>query len=255
MTQVKSMYRIVVITSLLLTVIPATASAPVPPLQAPVTDLADLVEERTEARLNTALRALRDSGGSQVAVLTVPTLDGEPIESWSMKVVEAWKLGTAKDDRGVLFLIARDDRRMRIEVGQGNEGDLTDVQSKRILDRIVAAEFKAGNWDRGIVLGTAAIVAITDPNFDFASRLQMPAARKRSSGRQASTAEVVIFLIALFVMMIFGRGGPRGRRRAAVLGGLGGYGAGGWGGSRGGFGGGFGGGGGGFSGGGASSGW
>lgn len=122
----------------------------VPYLAGRVNDQAKLLDDGFESQLEERLRLLEEETGAQVAVLTVPTLDGDPLEDFSMRVVETWQLGRADVDDGVLILVARDERRMRIEVGYGLEGVLTDAQSGRIIDHLMAPRFREGDFDGGV---------------------------------------------------------------------------------------------------------
>jgi uncharacterized protein len=132
----------------------------VPFLADRVNDNADLLSADTEARLSARLRGFEEASGSQVVVLTIPSLEGESLEEFSLRVAETWALGREGVDDGVLLLIARDDRKMRIEVGYGLEGRLTDAQSGRILRNVLRPRFRAGEFDAGIeeaievILGT-----------------------------------------------------------------------------------------------------
>ncbi|PKN46816.1 MAG: methanol dehydrogenase [Deltaproteobacteria bacterium HGW-Deltaproteobacteria-17] len=227
----------------------------VPDLTGPVVDRAGMLSEPARARLTAALTGLWEGGGSQIAVLTVPDLGGESIEQASIRVTDVWKLGTKKGDNGVLFLIARDDRKLRIEVGQGLEGQLTDAHSRRILDDTVTPHFKAGNFDAGVMAGVRAIVALTDPGVDSSAWFEgaiPPTPRHRKS--PVPPGLIILFFLVLFgvVASLGGRGSGRGSGRGG--GGFWIAGGGGGGGFSGG-GGGFSGGGGGFSGGGASGSW
>jgi uncharacterized protein len=130
----------------------------VPYLSGRVNDLAELISPETEARISSRLEDFDSRTGSQIAVLTLPSLEGEVLEDFSLRVAETWGLGRAEHDDGVLLLIARDDRKMRIEVGYGLEAELTDVESGRILDHMVRPRFRAGDFDGGIELGVDAIV-------------------------------------------------------------------------------------------------
>lgn len=230
----------------------------IPTLRDPVTDEAGMVSSQTASYLNHELRRLRESGGSQIAVLTVPSLEGEDIAGYSIRVAEAWKLGSETKDNGVLLLVSQADRKLRIEVGQGSEGALTDLQASRIIDQVVKPLFKSGDFDSGIVAGVASIVNATDPTFVLSEGT--PERKVRKSSRGGSSLIPILFFIFIMIMLFSrGRGGRGGGGGDALLGALLGYGAGGGFGRGGGFGGGssggFGGGGGGFSGGGASGEW
>ncbi len=126
------------------------AAREVPYLGGRVNDLAGLVEASTAQALEERLAALEETTGAQVAVLTIPSLEGEILEEYSLRVAETWKLGREEFDNGALLLIARDDRKMRLEVGYGLEGAIPDAYAKRILDDVVRPQFRAGDYDAGI---------------------------------------------------------------------------------------------------------
>jgi len=132
----------------------------VPYLTSRVMDEANLLPEAAETELEARLGRFEAETGHQLAVLTVPNLGGEPIEDYSMRVVETWKLGRAEEDDGVLLLVARDDRQMRLEVGYGLEGRLTDMGSRRILDHVVAPRFRDGDFAGGVSAGADAVMAV-----------------------------------------------------------------------------------------------
>lgn len=133
------------------------ADKPVPFLSGRVVDEADLLPPETETRLDQTLAELERTTGAQVAVLTVESLDDEPLEDYSMRVVETWKLGQKGKDDGVLLLVAEQDRQMRIEVGYGLEGTLTDLESRMVLDDVIRPAFRAGDFAGGIEKGVEAI--------------------------------------------------------------------------------------------------
>jgi uncharacterized protein len=135
----------------------AIAALDVPFLAGRVNDQANMLDDGFESRLEERLRRLEEDTGAQVAVLTVPSLEGDPLEDFSIRVVETWKLGRAGVDDGVLILIARDERRMRIEVGYGLEPVLTDAQAGRIIDRLMAPKFRAGDFDGGVDAAVEAV--------------------------------------------------------------------------------------------------
>lgn len=225
----------------------------VPPLHSPVNDTADILSESTEQNLNAELKRLWDSGGSQIAVLTLKDLDGLEIEEAGIKIADEWKLGTAKDDNGVILIISVAERKMRIEVGQGREGELPDAYAKRILDKDIAPRMRQGDIDGAIVAGVMAIAARTDPQFSFG----MQGPRRVRMSHRANLGDVItwifyIFFMALFIAPRFFRQYRRGINTYGYSSWGGGGRSSGWGSGSGG---GFSGGGGGFSGGGASSGW
>ena len=138
-----------------LTLLVALAASPARALEVPylsgrVNDLADVLSAQAEERLEEELRRLEEEKGAQVAILAIPSLEGESLEEFSLRVAETWKLGRGQFDDGALVLIARDDRQMRIEVGYGLEGVLTDAASRRILDDVMRPQFREGDFDGGV---------------------------------------------------------------------------------------------------------
>ncbi len=229
----------------------------VPALRSAVTDRAGILSPVTLTQLESALRQLQSVGGTQLAVLTLPDLAGLTIEQASIRIVDAWQLGSEQADNGVLLLVARDERKVRIEVGQGLEGTLTDAYSKRIIDEGITPLFRQGDMNGGVTIGVYQIARITNPDVDLRpyleGQLRQRSSRSRSRGARSpwQTLFGLVLLMAVFSMRM-------GFLPFLFLGGMGGRGhragSGGFGGGGGGFGG-FSGGGGGFSGGGASGGW
>lgn len=120
-----------------------------------VHDDAHALKQETVDQLEKELKAYEDSTSNQVAILIVQSLDGDVLEEYSLRIAEKWKLGTKNKDNGVLLLVAVDDHKMRIEVGQGLEGVLTDAQSNRIIRNEIAPEFRRGDYDAGVKAGIA----------------------------------------------------------------------------------------------------
>jgi uncharacterized protein len=137
-------------------------AADVPYLTGRITDNAQLLSPAVHRSLSDSLQAHEKRTGNQIAVLTVPTLDGESIEDFAVKVFESWKLGRKGKDNGVLIVVVPNDRRMRIEVGYGLEGTLTDALSGRIIQLVMAPAFKKGNYEGGIADGAGAVMKILD---------------------------------------------------------------------------------------------
>ena len=240
---------------------PARADLAVPALTGPVVDQAELLDRGDQARLEALCRAARERDGGQgvqLQYLVVRSLLSEPIESFSMRVAEAWKLGSKGSDNGVLVTVAVEDREVRIEVGGGLEGGLTDVQPARIIREAIAPAFRQGRYGDGLYAAGVQILGALGalPQNVAAPRRARPALHLSSVG--------VVGLVALFVLLRIVMGFGLRRRRSlwglpfligSGIGGGGGWGRGGgrWGGGGGG--GSWSGGGGGFSGGGASGGW
>jgi uncharacterized protein len=218
-------------------------------------DEAGLLSGGDARRLEALARAARAQGdrqGVQLQYLVVRTLEGEPIESFSIRVAEAWKIGSKGKDNGVLVAVASEDRQVRIEVGGGLEGGLTDAQSSRIIRGTIVPAFRAGRYGDGLYEAGVQILAALG-----ALPSGVEPARRAPRGVHLSSLTIVLLFIGFLVLRMLLGFAPR-RRRSLWWGGGplgGGWGGGGWGGGGGGGGGGWSGGGGGFSGGGASGRW
>jgi len=140
----------------------AFADVAVPPLTGRVVDQTGTLSSGDIASLTQTLRALELRKGSQVAVLIVPTTQPETIEQYSIRVAEAWKIGRKKIDDGALLVVAKNDRKLRIEVGYGLEGALNDVTAKRIIDEIITPKFRSGDFIGGISEGVDRIIGVID---------------------------------------------------------------------------------------------
>jgi uncharacterized protein len=243
--------------------------APIPPLTGHVTDQAGMLEPGQRAKLDAVLTDYEAKTGSQIAILLVKSTEPEQIEQYSIRVTDAWKLGRKGVDDGVLLMVAKDNppalRRLRIEAGRGVQGVLTDAQSKRILQDVIAPHFKQKQYYEGLVAGVGAIATLLNQEKFPAARQAQRAPQSQQSG---GGMLLPLLLFGVFILATILR--PRGSRLSrggwggsatgfilgTALGSLGRGGGGGFGGGGGGFGGGgFSGGGGGFDGGGASGDW
>lgn len=264
----------------------------VPVLKARVTDLTGTLATSEVQTLEAELAAVERAKGAQIAVLLVPSTQPEDIAAYGIRVAEAWKLGRADVDDGAILIVAKNDRRVRIEVGQGLEGVIPDAAAARIIREYIAPRFRAGDWYGGIHDATGAMVKLVNdeplppPLADeprgrgdaqtaltmaffaavilgmFTARLPSVLRAMITGGGAAAVSWFVAALVPISFLsfvggfllgFMFGGGGGR----FANSGGWGGFGggSGGGGGWSGGGGGGFSGGGGGFSGGGASGDW
>ena len=229
----------------------AFAQRDIPALSGPVIDEARLLSANERMRLEDELRAYPPA--VQMQIWIVNSLEGEAIEDLSIRATNAWRLGSAKEDRGVLLIVAMQDRRSRLEIGQGLEGDITDLQANRIVDGPLRATFRDGRFFDGLLQSSREVYKLAG---GVNATYQPQETRRRREG--VSVSSLVIFLIFLLLMRVLGgRGG--GRRSQlyglgsgfllgrASRGGFGGFGSGRGGGSWSG--------GGGFSGGGSSGSW
>src|SRR6201988_3227417 len=140
----------------------AAADVTVPPLTGRVVDQTGTLAPSDIASLTQQLKDLESRKGSQVAVLIVPTTQPETIEQFSIRAAEAWKIGRKKIDDGALLVIAKNDHRLRIEVGYGLEGALTDVTARRIIDETIVPRFKEGDFAGGISEGLTRMIGVID---------------------------------------------------------------------------------------------
>ncbi|MCX7030717.1 MAG: TPM domain-containing protein [Spirochaetes bacterium] len=150
---------------------PALSALDVPALTGRVNDYADMISASAEQSITQKLEGLEASDSTQVVVLTIPSLEGEDIEGFSIRVAEAWKIGTAEHDNGAILLVAQDDRAVRIEVGYGLEGKLTDLLSGRIIREIILPNFKAGRFNEGFLQAVDAIIAAVKGEYTGTSQL------------------------------------------------------------------------------------
>jgi len=242
----------------LLLLLPATVSAQstpdFPELTGRVVDRAEMLSPDVEARLTQMLQAHEQASTEQVVVVTLPDIQGFPIEDYGYQLGREWGIGQKGEDNGALLIVAEEERQVRIEVGYGLEGRLTDAESSVIINSVITPAFRQGNFQAGIVNGAAAMIQVLGgkPMAVPQSQQPRPVHEKPNAGLVG-----LFFIIMMSVVFFIGSRGGRGGRGgaalvgAALLGGMmgGGRGGGGFGG------GGFGGGGGGFGGGGASGGW
>ncbi len=149
-------------TALLLAALLARADVAVPPLSSRVTDLTGTLSGEAVNRIETELASFEARKGSQIVVLMVPTTQPEEIEQYSIRVADAWKIGRQGADDGAILLIAKNDRRVRIEVGKGLEGALPDATANRIIDEAITPHFKLGDYDGGIEAGIERIVSVVN---------------------------------------------------------------------------------------------
>lgn len=133
--------------------------AEVPPLKGYVNDYAAILSPAVAQQLESELASFERSDSTQIVVLTIPSLEGEVLEEYSIKVVEKWQIGQKGKDNGALLLVAKNDRKVRIESGRGLEGTLTDLVSGRIIRNEITPAFKRGDFDQGVTRGVAAIMA------------------------------------------------------------------------------------------------
>ncbi|HWR58565.1 MAG TPA: TPM domain-containing protein, partial [Thermodesulfovibrionales bacterium] len=125
----------------------------VPKLEGYVNDYAGMISPPTRGELERELKTFEKTDSTQIVILTVPSLEGESVEGFGIKVGESWKIGQKGKDNGAIFIVAKQERKLRVEVGRGLEGRLTDLMAGRIIDLVVKPSFKRGDYDGGFKAG------------------------------------------------------------------------------------------------------
>lgn len=226
----------------------------IPPLKSHVNDNAKILSSQQINNLENYLTQFENASSVQIAVLTIKSLQGENLEDYSMRVAEAWQLGQKEKDNGVLLLIAMQEKKIRIEVGYGLEGSLTDAKSGYIIRNYILPEFKKGDFFRGIASGVEAVTGVLANEIVITDQQIAQSRKEEQSGRSQIPFGFIVILF-MFIFGGFGRrrgglftalflgsmlgGGTRSGRSSSGFGGFGGFSGGG----------------GGFGGGGASGGW
>lgn len=176
----------------------AHAEVAVPPLSAHVTDLTSTLDAAQKQQLETRLTQFEAKKGAQIAVLLIPTTQPEAIEQYGIRVADAWKLGRKRIDDGVLLLMAKDDRTLRIEVGYGLEGVLPDAVVKRIIAETITPHFKLGNYYVGIATGIEQLLAVIEGE-------SLPPPRERSAvSGSFKNLESLLFIAFILVVGVGG---------------------------------------------------
>lgn len=225
----------------------AQAAPEFPPLTGRVVDQAGLLDAQTRSQLERMLVAHEQATTEQLVVVTLPSLQGEPIEDYGYQLGRHWGIGQKGKDNGALLIVARDERKVRIEVGYGLEDRLTDAQASVIINQLILPAFRRGDFAGGIRSGVTAMLQVlggqplAEPRHSAASRQEAP-------GVPALAFLALLVIVVLMLQGGGGRGGGGGAvLRGALLGGLlgsagrssgGGFGGGGFGGGGGSFGGG-----------------
>lgn len=178
----------------------ARAEVAVPALKARVTDLTATLSPEQSTQIEAKLAAFEQQKGSQIAVLIVPTTQPEDIAQFGIRVAEAWKLGRKGVDDGAILIVAKDDRRLRIEVGYGLEGALNDATAKRIVSEVITPQFRAGDFAGGIAAGVDRMIAVIDGE-------PLPPPQRRTQGQGSSSVGglMVPFIVVWFFGLMFGR--------------------------------------------------
>lgn len=183
----------------------ALAAPALPSLTGRIVDNAAILDSTTKTVLDQKLSDWEKKTGDQLVITTVPALNGEDIESFSNRLFRNWQLGQSKVNNGVLMVVAPNDRQVRIEVGYGLEGTLTDVLSSVIINTFILPAFRDGDYNKGIIEGTDAImVAISGDKADLDARIrQKQAADAKEAASQERIAMIGQLIVTAIVILIF----------------------------------------------------
>lgn len=187
---------------------PLAAQQPVPRLTGRVVDVTATLSSTERSALEQKLAALEQRKGSQIAVLIVRSTEPEAIEQYSLRVAEAWQIGRGKTDDGIVVVVAKDDRKLRIEVGYGLEGAVPDALAKRIVSDRIAPRFAAGDFAGGLNDGVDALITLIDGEPLPPPKAAPQRARDRDSGNGSGGPQSffgVLFILALFVAPLLRR--------------------------------------------------
>jgi uncharacterized protein len=167
----------------------------VPALKGRVNDYGEMLSPAAERTLEQILKLFEQTESTQIVVLTIPSLKGDALEEFSIRLAEQWKIGRKELDSGAILLVARADRKLRIEVGFGLEGRLTDAMSGRIIRNIIVPEFRAGRFEQGIVNGVHAMMQAVRGEFEDA------VVKKPRPAQGAGFNSAIIYFIVFFVLI------------------------------------------------------
>jgi uncharacterized protein len=185
----------------------AAQDTAIPYLSGRVVDQAGILSKQARERLAAMLQAHERATGNQIVVLSSPTLGGESVEDYTVRVFEEWKLGSRDKDNGVLIVVVPQDRRMRIEVGYGLEGTLADATASRIIRDLMTPRFREGNYDVGIEAGVTAVIQVLEGRRSAGADADWLAPVGKTSGFQVRAPDMPLaerILIGAFVFGIIG---------------------------------------------------
>jgi uncharacterized protein len=172
-----------------------------PQLTGRVNDLARMLTPETLQQLDRKLVAFERETSNQVVVLTIPSLQGDDIDQFSIRVAETWKIGQKGRDNGVLLVVAQAERKVRIEVGMGLQGVLPDITAGRIIRDVMRPYLKTGNYDQGISVGVDSIMAATKGEFKGTGAVAKPQAASKGPPSVLTMVLAVIIIVAVLALM------------------------------------------------------
>jgi uncharacterized protein len=192
--------RLLLVSVLLILLMASAFTAELPALTGRVVDGANVIDAATREQITRKLAAFEAKASDQVVVVTVPSLEGEEIEPYSNRLYRAWALGQKQENNGVLLVVAPNDRKVRIEVGYGLEGTLTDLLSKLIIENAIIPGFRSGDYSGGISKGVDGILSVLSGD-----AAELEARAKRNVQEQSSDIDwFMVIFIAIWVTIFFG---------------------------------------------------
>lgn len=211
---------LIIIAAVALLLCHAAAALDVPPLSGRVNDAAGILSAGTRRQLEAELGDLERTDSTQIVVLILPSLEGENLEDFSMRTAEAWKIGHQGLDNGAILLIAVKERKLRIEVGYGLEGRLTDLESGRIIRNVIVPRFKEGNFDQGVTDGVAAMIGVVKGEYAAPEHPLRPKSRDGGMNSIIFAFFAFFFFINVLGRLRRGAGAVAGGILAPVIGGV-----------------------------------
>lgn len=184
---------ILLITAFFFVYVSRSVALDVPPLTGYVNDYGGMLSPQVKSQIESELSAFEKTDSTQVVILTIPSLEGAVLEEFAIKAGEAWKIGQKGKDNGVIIVVSKGDKKIRVEVGRGLEGKLTDLMAGRIIDLVIKPRFKRGDYDGGLHAGVAAIIDATRGEFKAE-----PSRRQQKRG----SSSIVTFLIFAAVAVV-----------------------------------------------------
>lgn len=168
----------------------------VPKLQGHVNDYANMISPSTKAELEKELISFEQTDSTQIVILTIPSLEGEVLGEFSIKAAEAWKIGQKGKDNGIIITVAKQEKKIRVEVGRGLEGKLTDLAAGRIVDLVIKPKFKRGDFDGGFVAGVHSLIDTTRGEFKV-DKNHLP--KKKNNMHSFLTILIFGVIVLLFI--------------------------------------------------------
>lgn len=180
----------------------ARSNLDLPPLTSPVMDFAEIIDEESASQMNKYIRSLYSQTGVQIVILTIHSLGNMSIEEFSMAVAEEWKIGQKGKDNGILLTVAYEDHELRIEVGYGLEGTLTDALSSQIIRNYITPEFKAGNYSQGIINGLLKIAEVSTNGAKIESDLEIEEIEIEEESDEWSLGDTISLVWTIFIFSL-----------------------------------------------------